>query len=98
MKVSHEQIETVLAGLLSSLPAGKSLDPTEVARALAGNDEKVWRLLMVPIRAVAIRLADDGRATILRKGKPADPHDFKGVYRIGAGSAPSDRTDAIDVG
>ena len=84
MKVSHEQIETVLVGLLSSLPAGKSLDPTEVARAHAGRDEKVWRLLMVPIRAVAIRLADDGRASILRKGKPVDPHDFKGVYRIGA--------------
>lgn len=93
MKVSHELIETTLVGLLASLPPGKSLDPTELARAIAGNDEKVWRLLMVPIRAVAIRLVDDGRATILRKGRPVDPHDFKGVYRIGA-AAPAEGGDA----
>lgn len=87
MKVSHEQIEATLTGLIAGLPAGKGVDPTEVARAIAGNDEKVWRLLMVPIRAVAIRLADDGRASILRKGRVVDPHDFKGVYRIGAAAA-----------
>jgi len=90
MKVSNEQIEATLVGLLSALPPGKGVDPTEVARAIAGNDEKVWRLLMVPIRAVAIKLADDGRASILRKGRPVDPHDFKGVYRIGAAIAASD--------
>lgn len=97
MKVSHEQIEATLVGLLAALPPGKSLDPTELARAIAGNDEKVWRLLMVPIRAVAIRLADDGRAAILRKGRPVDPHDFKGVYRIGAAS-PAEGRDSPDAG
>ncbi|WP_018184959.1 DUF3253 domain-containing protein [Kaistia granuli] len=84
MKVSHEQIQSTLLDLLAALPAGKSVDPTELARAVAGPDEKVWRLLMVPIRAVAIRLADEGKVAILRKGRPVDPHDFKGVYRIGA--------------
>lgn len=84
MKVSHEQIQSALLDLLAALPPGKSVDPTEVARRIAGQDEKVWRLLMVPIRAVAIKLADEGQASILRKGRPVDPHDFKGVYRIGA--------------
>ena len=84
MKVSHEQIEATMVELIASQPPGKGVDPTEVARAIAGSDEKVWRLLMVPIRAVAVKLADDGRASILRKGRIVDPHDFKGVYRIGA--------------
>lgn len=83
MKISNEQIQSTLLDLLGGLPPGKSLDPTALARALAGPDEKIWRLQMTPIRAIAIRLADEGKATILRKGKPVDPHDFKGVYRIG---------------
>jgi hypothetical protein len=93
MKISHELIQQTLLDLIAGLPEGKSLDPTAVARALAGADEKVWRLQMTPIRNIAIRLADDGKASILRKGKPVDPHDFKGVYRIGAASeAAADET------
>ena len=38
---------------------------------------------MTPIRRVAVRLAHEGRVVIYRKGKPADPDNFKGVYRIG---------------
>jgi hypothetical protein len=90
VKISHEQIQSTMLDLLAALPSGKSLDPTFVARAVAGADEKVWRLQMTPIRAIAIRLADEGKATILRKGKPVDPHDFKGVYRIGPAPASSD--------
>lgn len=78
---------------LTALPAGKSVDPTEIARAIAGQDEKAWRLLMASIRRVAIRLAKRGDATILRKGKPVDDIDaFKGVYRIGpkTDAAPQD--------
>jgi hypothetical protein len=36
------------------------------------------------VRAAAVRLADAGRLVIYRKGKPVDPHDFRGVYRLGA--------------
>ena len=36
------------------------------------------------VRQAAIRLAKDGKVTILRKGKPVeDPENFKGVWRIG---------------
>jgi len=35
------------------------------------------------VRRAAISLADEGRIVIYRKGKPVDPHNFKGVYRIG---------------
>lgn len=61
---------------------GKTICPSEAARALRGPDEKAWRLAMKPIRAEAVRLADEGLVEIRRKNKPVDPHDFKGVYRI----------------
>jgi hypothetical protein len=30
-----------------------------------------------------VALARAGRLVVYRKGKPADPNDFRGVYRIG---------------
>lgn len=61
---------------------GKTLCPSDVARALAGSDTAAWGPLMTPIRRVAVRLAQEGRLVILRKGKPVDPADFRGVYRL----------------
>jgi len=75
-----EAIETAVA----AREDGKTVCPSEVARALAGSDEKNWRRLMKPIRAEAVRLADAGRLDIRRKGKIVDPHDFRGVYRLAA--------------
>ncbi|MEM9732009.1 MAG: DUF3253 domain-containing protein [Pseudomonadota bacterium] len=78
--------DTVLAETILTMATErgleKSLCPSEVARAMAGSDEKEWRKLMKPIRAEAVRLASNGQITITRKGKPVDPGDFKGIYRI----------------
>ncbi len=60
----------------------QALDPTEIARALAGSDEKQWRLMMTPIRREAVRLAEEGRVELRRKGRAVDPSDLRGVYRI----------------
>ena len=38
---------------------------------------------MIPVRRAAVRLAHAGRIVIFRKGRPVDPDDFKGVYRLG---------------
>jgi hypothetical protein len=62
--------------------ARKTLCPSEVARHLEGSDEKKWRLLMKPIRAQAVAMAEEGTIQITRKGKPVDPQNFKGIYRI----------------
>lgn len=62
--------------------AAKSFCPSEVARAIGGNHPDGWGPLMQPVRRVAVRLALEGRITILRKGKLADPNDFRGVYRL----------------
>lgn len=74
--------------MLGERGAGKTIAPSEVARALAGSDETVWSRLMAPIRQAAVRLAANNRVVLRRKGRIVDPHDFKGVYRIGrAGEA-----------
>ena len=72
---------TILA-LASERGPLKTICPSEAARALAGADEKAWRLLMKPIRAEAVRMADEGLVEIRRKNRPVDPHDFRGIYRI----------------
>jgi hypothetical protein len=75
------EIEASIFRLLGALPAGKTISPTDAANLLKPGPE--WHLLMPPIRRVAVRLALEGRLVIYRKGKPVDPNDFKGVYRLG---------------
>ncbi|MCG6122908.1 MAG: DUF3253 domain-containing protein [Microvirga sp.] len=84
-KIDDAEITRVIRELVAARGAGKTICPSEVARAVAGPDEKLWSRLMQPVRRAAIRLAKAGDVTIMRKGKPADPDDFKGVYRIGCG-------------
>jgi len=74
-----ESVETAIFDLLAKVPAGKSVSPEEVARAA---DPEGWRRTLGHVRAVARGLARDGRLVILRHNKPADPDDFKGVYRL----------------
>jgi hypothetical protein len=62
--------------------AGKTLDPTEVARIIGGDDPDGWGPLMPQVRQAAVRLMKQGRIVILRKGRPVDPDDFRGIYRI----------------
>jgi len=61
----------------------KTICPSDAARALAGDKPDEWGPLMQPLRRVAVRLAKEGRLVIYRKGKQADPDDFKGLYRLG---------------
>jgi len=73
--------EDAILGLLATRPPGKTVSPEDVARELAGDAD--WHTQLGAVRRAAIRLALDGRLVIYRKGKPVDPSDFKGVYRLG---------------
>ena len=77
-------IEAALLRLTAERGPDKTVDPQEVARALSGGHPDQWGPLMQPIRRAAVALAEEGRMVILRKGKPVDPRDFKGVYRVSA--------------
>jgi hypothetical protein len=59
--------------------AGKSICPSDVARALGGED---WHPLMTPVRNAAVALAEAGQLLVLRKGKPVAPTGVKGVIRL----------------
>lgn len=77
--------QTIIA-LCAAAGPGKTIDPTEAAKAFARQreeDELAWRAHLTQVRARAVALARAGRLVIYRKGKPADPNDFRGVYRIG---------------
>jgi len=73
-------LETALLAALARV-SGKTLSPPELAQVIAVDED--WHTLLMPIRRAAVQLARDGRLVIYRKGKPADPNDFKGVYRLG---------------
>jgi hypothetical protein len=82
MVVPLATIEATLLRLVAERGPGRSISPTDAARALGGDHPDGWGPLMPSIRRAAINLARQGRLVILRKGKPVDPADLKGVYRL----------------
>ena len=74
-----ERVEAAIFDLLARQPPGKSVSPEEVAREV---DPEGWRRMLGHVRAVAVGLARQDRLVILRHNKPADPNDFKGVWRM----------------
>lgn len=65
--------------------AGRSICPSEVARALAVD----WRALMPRVREVARRLAREGRVVITQGGEQrAAEGDWRGPIRIAQAPGP----------
>lgn len=83
-------LRAAILELLAAREAGKSICPSEAARALAGSDERQWSRLMKPVRGVAVDMARAGEIEIRRKGKPVDPEGFRGVYRLALPAPKSD--------
>ena len=84
---SPPTLDSVILALVAQARPGRTICPTEAAQAFAaarGEGDLGWRAHLQGVRAAAVRLADAGRLVIYRKGKPVDPHDFRGVYRLGA--------------
>ncbi|MDR4305288.1 DUF3253 domain-containing protein [Chelatococcus sambhunathii] len=79
-----ETIEDLVLRLAKERGAGKTICPTEAAKAAAEQrGEENWNARLPAVKAAAVRLAKRGGVAIYRKGKPVDPESFKGVYRIG---------------
>ncbi len=74
-----EDAKDLILRLTAARGAGKSICPSEVARAMDAD----WRPLMTQVRGAAIELARAGQVQILRKGKPvANLDDVRGVIRL----------------
>lgn len=70
----------ILAGVARRRP-GATLCPSEVARALAGQDGD-WRALMPAVRDAAALLLADGRIAVTQRGR-AVAADIAGPIRLG---------------
>ena len=58
--------------------AGKTICPSEVARALSDD----WRELMPQVRVVAVRMAEAGEITVTQRGTEVDADAARGPIRL----------------
>lgn len=82
---SDSEVEAAIRAALAG--AARTIGPETPARALM--PEGKWQAVLPVVRRVAVRLAQEGTLAIYRKGKPVDPGDFRGVYRLGPPAAPA---------
>jgi hypothetical protein len=81
-KKLDEQLAQTILQLLAARGAGKTICPSEAARALAGDDPAAWQPLMEPARAAARRLVAAGSIVITQGGHIVDPSTAKGPIRL----------------
>lgn len=85
---ADDPVATIILGALAALDRGGSLSVMDAARAVAedrrrpSDGPELWRRYMTAVRQQATHLARQGRIEIVRKGKPVDPNNFKGVVRL----------------
>ncbi|WP_218940188.1 DUF3253 domain-containing protein [Denitrobaculum tricleocarpae] len=92
-----DPIARMILQMLEEGGAARNLDPNAVARSFAAGRAKrndppdLWRKYLPAVRQQALHLARQGRLTILRKGKVADPHaPIKGLIRLALPGAAED--------
>lgn len=78
-KISDARVEEVLFGQLVTAGLEGNVRPEDVARELYPEE---WQTLLKRVRLMAKQQAIAGNLVILRKGKVADPNDFKGLIRL----------------
>ncbi len=83
------QLEAAILDLLRARGSGKTICPSEAARAVAstlspaaGPDRNLWQPLMAPARAAALRLVAAGHIEITQGGHPVDGSTAKGPIRL----------------
>ena len=75
-------LEEAILRLLQERSAGKTICPSEAARAVGGEERAAWDALMEPARAAARRLVAAGRIVITQGGQVVDPSTAKGAIRL----------------
>lgn len=75
---SRSEIAQEIARQLSARGPGKSICPSEVARALADD----WRGVMDEVRAAAGEMMRDGRLRVTQGDADVDPEEASGPIRL----------------
>jgi hypothetical protein len=76
--VTDQQIEQTILGLLHSRDQGKTICPSDAARALAGD----FRPLMDRVRDVGRELVARGELEVTQKGRVVDIDAARGPIRF----------------
>jgi nucleoid-associated protein YgaU len=80
------ELEAEILRLLQARGEGRTICPSEAARAVARSDErKDWEPLMEPARAAARRLVAEGKIVITQGGVVVDSDTAKGAIRLRLG-------------
>ncbi len=79
---TDQALEQSIRDLLAGRGRGKTICPSDAARAVGPADEECWRELMEPARRAARRLVASGEVVITQGGKVVDPSTAKGAIRI----------------
>ena len=82
MAPTDREIERMILTLCLERGTGKTICPSEPARALC-EEESDWRALMPGLRNVARRMAEAGQIAIYRRGEVLRDHDTQGIIRLG---------------
>ncbi len=77
--IPDAEIEAAIRALLAEAGPGRSIDPAQAAERVAGPE---WRSLSARVRRIAAAMMKRDELAIVRKGRPVDPDDFRGVVRL----------------
>jgi hypothetical protein len=78
MAVTDAQIESAILGLLARRDPGKTICPSDAARALDGD----FRPLMDPVRRVEGELAARDELEVTQSGRVVDINTARGAIRL----------------
>jgi len=87
-----ERIRECMLDLLVERGPGRSICPSEVARALAAHIGCRWQDLMRPVRTVAAALADGGTLEAIQHEAVVDIRDVRGPIRLRLRPLPGQRS------
>jgi hypothetical protein len=79
---NDKAIASTIRQMLDERGPGKTICPSEVARAVGGNKRDDWEPLMEPVREVAAQMTREGTLVITQRGEPVDASTAKGPIRL----------------
>jgi len=88
MSDNDNKLDPIAEAILDALTGGAVVAPDIIAKRIAetrakpGDRPDLWRRYLPVVKQQAVFLARQGAIEILRKGKPADPNDFKGLVKL----------------
>ena len=78
--MTGDSLESAIAAPLDQRAGGKTICPSEAARAVGGAE---WRDLMPAAREAAARMAERGEVVITQKGTEVNALQARGPIRLG---------------